>query len=146
MSLKSIDSDIRINFVMRNVFEQTSNNNYNNNNNNNELMDDFGVDEDECIVFGKKKDWPPLPTDIRLLDLIDKHHKTHGYKDIVNGHIYPWSRQNESKASEISDIQWLTENECLQKIRDYHVSRHSIITKIFGFIKGLGEEYTISES
>ena len=53
---------------------------------------------------------------------------------------------NYHQKSEISDIQWLTEKECLQKIRDYHVSRHSIITKIFGFIKGLGKEYTISES
>lgn len=50
---------------------------------------------------------------------------------------------NHHQVSEISDIQWVTETEALTRIRDYHFSRKSIITKIFGFIKGLGNEYAI---
>ena len=45
--------------------------------------------------------------------------------------------------SEIKDIQWLTQHDCLQKLRNYHHTRYQVVRDIFDFIDGLGNEYSV---
>lgn len=45
--------------------------------------------------------------------------------------------KNSEQVSEIRDIQWLTKEEALNNIRDYHSTRRKVINKIFKFIDHL---------
>lgn len=47
------------------------------------------------------------------------------------------------QVSEIRDICWLTKEECLSKLRDYHHTRYQVVHKIFDFIEGLGHDYSV---
>ena len=47
--------------------------------------------------------------------------------------------------SEISDIQWLTIDECRAKIRPYNISKHGIITSCENFINNYQSEFTLKE-
>ena len=46
--------------------------------------------------------------------------------------------------SEIKDIRWMTKEESLACIRDYHHTRFHVIHSIFDFIKGLDSDYFIT--
>ena len=50
----------------------------------------------------------------------------------------------EGQISEIRDIQWLTREECLEKIRDYHHTRYRVIHQLFEFISGLDTDYFVT--
>ena len=50
----------------------------------------------------------------------------------------------EEQVSEIRDIQWLTQAECLEKIRDYHHTRYKVIHQLFDFIRGLDTDYFVT--
>ena len=47
--------------------------------------------------------------------------------------------------SEISDIQWLTIDECRAKIRPYNISKYGIITSCENFINNYQSEFTLKE-
>ncbi len=42
---------------------------------------------------------------------------------------------NKDQYTEIKDIQWLTEEECLQLIRDHDITKRDLIKKLFTFLK-----------
>ena len=43
-------------------------------------------------------------------------------------------KNNKDQYTELKDIQWLTKDECKNKLRDYHKSRLKLIEEIFEFI------------
>jgi len=50
----------------------------------------------------------------------------------------------EDQISEIRDIKWVTKEESLSHIRDYHHTRYQVIHKIFDFISDLDSDYFIT--
>ena len=46
---------------------------------------------------------------------------------------------NKHQSLEISDLQWLSHEESLNKIRDYHKTRKNVINTIFNFIKNINQ-------
>jgi len=51
--------------------------------------------------------------------------------------------ENENQYTEIKDIQWLTKQEALSKLRNYHYTRVRVIEDIFEFIDNLDNDYCI---
>ena len=45
--------------------------------------------------------------------------------------------------TEIRDIQWLSREECLQKLRDYHHTRLKVVNTIFDFLHTFSKDYYI---
>ena len=60
------------------------------------------------------------------------------FKPLINSEKY-------EQYSEISDIQWLTIDECRAKIRPYNISKHGIITYCENFINNYQSEFTLKE-
>lgn len=52
-------------------------------------------------------------------------------------------KNNKSQYSEVKNIQWLTQKDSLNIIRDYHHTRRGVINKIFNLIKLLDVEYNL---
>lgn len=51
--------------------------------------------------------------------------------------------ENEDQYTEIKDIQWLTKEESLLKLRNYHYTRKRVIEDIFNFMDNLEKDYCI---
>jgi len=52
---------------------------------------------------------------------------------------------NIHQVSEIKDIQWVTQSESLNKLRDYHRTRYNVIHKVFTFLTKLDDDFFIIE-
>jgi len=52
---------------------------------------------------------------------------------------------NINQFTEIKDIQWLTKEESLQKIRNYHHTREKVIEQIFDLLDNLDKEYILTK-
>lgn len=71
-----------------------------------------------------------------------RYRNTYNVGYLVNHEKIPVvCEDNELQVTEISDIKWLSKNEALDKIRDYHVYRKSIIMGIFELIDNLTNNY-----
>ncbi len=51
--------------------------------------------------------------------------------------------ENKDQYTEIKDIQWLTEEECYQKIRHYDSNKKKVIEKVFQFLSTHSQYVTI---
>lgn len=51
---------------------------------------------------------------------------------------------NENQYKEVKDIKWLTKEESLNKIRNYHHTRRKIINQIYNFIEKIDYKYIIN--
>ena len=51
-------------------------------------------------------------------------------------------KENNLQCSEINDLKWLNKEECLNLLRDYHISRRNVINKIFKFLNEI-ENYKL---
>ena len=51
---------------------------------------------------------------------------------------------NINQFTEIKDIQWLTKEESLNKIRNYHHTRRKVIEQIYDLIDNLDKEYILT--
>lgn len=54
--------------------------------------------------------------------------------------------ENKDQYTEIKDIQWLSEEECYQKIRDYDLKKKEIIQKVFHFLHTHDDFVTIKST
>jgi 8-oxo-dGTP pyrophosphatase MutT (NUDIX family) len=52
-------------------------------------------------------------------------------------------KNNKFQVSEIKNIQWLTKSECLDKLRDYHITRKKVIIDIFDLLQQLNKNFFI---
>lgn len=50
---------------------------------------------------------------------------------------------NRDQFTELSDIKWVTKEEALLLLRDYHNTRSKVINKLFSFIDSLSEKYIL---
>jgi len=53
------------------------------------------------------------------------------------------NRNNRNQIIEIKDVKLLTENECLNSIRDYNISKKEIIKNIYNFIKNYKNDFIL---
>lgn len=52
--------------------------------------------------------------------------------------------KNENQYKEVKDIKWLTKEESLNKLRNYHHTRRKIINQVYNFIENIDRQYIIN--
>ena len=55
------------------------------------------------------------------------------------------NEQNKNQQSEVKDIKWLTEEECLNSIRDYDENKKNVIKYFFNLVKEIEKYGTLEE-